>query len=141
MTRRSMVFLHHMFFQFFLPGHKADRFFEGNTIIIRRNPLPCNPMRLFHLYISSRDCHFPLSSPLWLTANGKVPMRAFFMHRLHTWFDNDIASQSMRARGAMSLAENGVVPHIIRGVGQWASAAWQIYIHKHLVLLQVMLHT
>jgi hypothetical protein len=139
-TKRDTVRLHPTFFQFFLPGHKADRFFEGNTVIIRENPLPCNPMKLFRLYIASRDHRFPLSSPLWLTATGKVPTRTFFIRRLRLWFDKDVAGQSMRAGGATSLAENGVAPHIIQGIGRWASAAWQIYIRKHPVLLQAMLH-
>jgi hypothetical protein len=139
-TKRSTVRLHATFFEFFLPGHKADRFFEGNTVIIHENPLPCNPMRFFQLYISSRDHRFPLSSPLWLMANGTVPTRTFFMRRIRACFDNDVAGQSMRAGGATSLAENGVAPHIIQGIGRWASAAWQIYIRKHPVLLQAMLH-
>jgi len=46
----------------------------------------------------------------------------------------------MRAGGATSLAENGVGLHIIQGIGWWASTAWQIYICKHPVLLQAMLH-
>jgi hypothetical protein len=123
-----------------LPGHKADRFFEGNTVIIRANPLPCDPMRLFRLYLTSRDSRFPLSSPLWLTAEGKVLTRSFFIRCLHLWFDKDVAGQSIRAGGATSLAENGVAPHIIQGIGRWASTAWQIYIRKHPVLLQAMLY-
>jgi hypothetical protein len=62
-----------------LPGHKADRFFEGNTVIIHESTLPCNPMKFFHLYITSHNRRFPLSSPLWLTAEGQVPTRAFFI--------------------------------------------------------------
>jgi hypothetical protein len=139
-TKRSSVHIFATSFQFFLPGHKADRFFEGNTIIIRENPLPCNPMRLFRLYVTLRDQHFPLSSPLWLTAEGNVPTRGFFIRRLRMWFDKDVAGQSMRAGGATSLAENGVAPHIIQGIGRWASPAWQVYIRKHPVLLQAMLH-
>ena len=46
----------------------------------------------------------------------------------------------MHAGGATSLAENRVTPHIIQGRGRWASATWQIYICKHPVLLQAMLH-
>ena len=95
LTKHNTVHLQPNFFQFFLPGHKADRFFEGNTIIIRKNPLPCNPMNFFLLYIASRDHRFPLSSLLWLTAAGQVPTRTFFMRRLRLWFDKDIAGQSM----------------------------------------------
>ena len=63
------------------------------------------------------------------------------MRRLRIWFDNNVAGQAMRAGGATSLAENGVAPHIIQGIGRWASDAWQIYIRKHPALLQAMLHT
>ena len=112
-TKRSSVCLSQGFFQFFLPGHKADRFFEGNTVILRENPLPCNPMAFFQLYITSRNTRFPLSSPLWLTANSQIPTRTFFMRHLHLWFEKGIAGQSMHAGRATSLAENGVTPHII----------------------------
>lgn len=47
LTKWDTVCLHPTYFQFFLPGHKADQFFEGNTIIIHENPLLCNPMKLF----------------------------------------------------------------------------------------------
>ena len=149
-TKWSLVCLHPTFFQFFLPGHKANRFFEGNTVIICRNPLPWNPMRLFELYISLHDHHFPLSSPLWLTANGTVPTQAFFMWRLCIWFDKDIAGQSMQAVGATSLAENGI---IIQGIRRWASAAGKFtstntlsscrlcFTHEHSqVLIDSLLH-
>ena len=112
----SLVCLHPTFFQFSLPGHKADRFFKGNTVIIRRNPLPCNLMQLFELYISLHDCLFPLSSPLWLTTNRTVTTWAFFMQRLCIWFDKDVAGQSMWAGGTTSLVENGVTLHIIQGI-------------------------
>jgi hypothetical protein len=140
LTRRNSVIVNEMFFQFFLPGHKADKFFEGNIIILRPNPFPCNPMSLFHDYLQSRDRMFPLSFPLWLKSNGSVPTRSFFVRRLRLFFEKDVCGQSMRAGGATSLAENGVAPHIIQGIGRWASEAWHIYIRKHPVLLQAMLH-
>lgn len=40
------------------------------------------------------------------------------MRRLRQFFDNDVGGQSMRAGGATSLAENGVAPHIIQGIGR-----------------------
>lgn len=140
LTTRNSVALDESTLRFFLPGHKADRFFEGNTIILCANPFPCNPLTLFCAYLHSHDCLFPLSSPLWLTANGAMPTRRFFISCLHLFFNNDIGGQSMRAGGATSLAENGVALHIIQGIGRWASSTWQIYIRKHPVLLQAMLH-
>ncbi|KAF8228549.1 hypothetical protein L208DRAFT_1487066 [Tricholoma matsutake] len=140
LTKRNSVLIKNTYFQFFLPGHKADRFFEGNTIILCTNPFPCNPKSIFTAYLQSRDRRFPLSSPLWLRSSRTVPTRSFFMRRLRLFFENDVGGQSMRAGGATSLAENGVAPHIIQGIGQWASDAWHIYIRKHPVLLQAMLH-
>lgn len=140
LSKRNSVTINSCFLQFFLPGHKADKFFEGNIIMLRPNPFPCNPIALFTTYLQSRDRLFPWSSPLWLKENGKVPTRSFFMRRLRLFFEKDIGGQSMRAGGATSLAENGVTPHIIQGIGRWASEAWHIYIRKHPVLLQAMLH-
>lgn len=69
-----------------------------------------------------------------------MPTRTFFITHLCHFFNDDIGSQSMHAGGAMSLAENWVTPHIIQGIGHWALSTWQIYLHKHPVLLQAMLH-
>ncbi|KAF8226879.1 hypothetical protein L208DRAFT_1497376 [Tricholoma matsutake] len=140
LIKHNSVIINDASFQFFLPGHKADKFFEGNIILLCPNPFPCDPMSLFLRYLRSRDCCFPLSSPLWLTSSGTVPTRSFFMRRLHLFFEKDVGGQSMRAGGATSLAEHGVAPHIIQGIGHWASSAWQIYIRKHPVLLQAILH-
>jgi hypothetical protein len=107
---------------------------------LRRNSLACNPLDLFRQYLISRDQRFPLLSPLWLRADGTVPTRSFFIRRLRGFFNKDIAGQSMRAGGATSLAENGVPPHIIQAIGRWASISWQIYIRKHPVLIQALLH-
>ena len=69
-----------------------------------------------------------------------VLTRGFFIHHLCLWFNNDVAGQSMHAGGATSLAENGIAPHIIQGIGWWASVAWQIYIRKHPVHRQCRLN-
>jgi len=79
LTKHSSVMINDNFFQFFLPGHKANRFFEGNIIILHTNPFTCNPMALFMAYLKSCDHRFPLSSPLWLNENGTVPTRSYFM--------------------------------------------------------------
>jgi len=48
LTKHNTVIINDNSFQFFLPGHKADKFLEGNSIILHPNPFPCNPMDLFH---------------------------------------------------------------------------------------------
>jgi len=96
-------------YKFQLPSHKADCFFEGNRILIKKDQFSnLNPLAVFKDYLNSRDFLHPLSSPLWLTSKGTIPARHFFMTRLHCFFDHDIGGHSMRAGGATSLAENGV---------------------------------
>ncbi|RDB15380.1 hypothetical protein Hypma_004641 [Hypsizygus marmoreus] len=126
-------------YKFFLPGHKADKFFEGNTIIIRRQDSLHDPFKNFGLYLLSRHTRFPLSSELWLTAAGRVPTRSFFINRIRKFFDSSVAGQSMCAGGATHLTEQGVAPSIIQAIGRWATDTFQIYIRKSPVLIQALL--
>jgi hypothetical protein len=53
-TKRTTVSISDEFFQFFLPGHKADKFFEGNTIVLRRQPHgEIDTYHHFSLYLAS----------------------------------------------------------------------------------------
>ena len=138
-TSRTSVSLSDNDYRFFLPSHKADKFFEGNTVIIQRHSGSIDPLSLFKKYLRSRDRLFPYSPDLWLRADGSRPTRSFFIRRMKLFFTNDVAGQSMRAGGATSLAENGVPPNLIQAIGRWASSAFQIYIRKNPVLLQALL--
>ena len=138
-TSRTLVSLSNNDYHFFLPGHKADKFFEGNTIIIQRRADFINPLLHFKKYLSSRDRLFPFSSDLWLRADGSRPSQTFFIRRMKLFFSHDVAGQSMRSGGATYLAELGVSPNLIQAIGRWASSAFQIYIRKNPVLLQALL--
>jgi hypothetical protein len=127
-------------FAFLLPGHKADRFFEGNRIILQQNLTLDDPHLPFINYLVSRDLLFPFNPELWLRSNGQIPTRSWFVHRLHHHFANDVGGHSLRSGGATALAEAGVAPHIIQAIGRWASNAFQIYIRQHPVLLAAMLY-
>ena len=135
-TSRTSVVISSDNYRFFLPSHKADKFFEGNIVIIQRHHISLNPLFYFKKYLASRDRLFPFSSD---RADGSRPSRSFFIQRMKIFFDSDIAGQSMRSGGATSLAENGVPPHLIQAIGRWASSAFQIYIRKNPVLLQALL--
>ena len=138
-TSRTSVSLSDNDYRFFLPSHKADKFFEGNTVIIQRHSGSIHPLSLSKKYLRSRDRLFPYSPDLWLRANGSRPTRSFFIRHMKLFFMNDVTGQSMRAGGATSLAENGVPPNLIQAIGRWASSAFQIYIRKNPVLLQALL--
>lgn len=128
-------------FSFALPGHKADRFFEGNQILVLNNPsrFP-NPYDIFSQYLRARDSLFPYHPQLWIDSAGQSPQRRWFISRLRLFFPSSIAGQSMRAGGATALAIAGAPPHIIQAAGRWASDTFQIYIRKNPVLLQALLH-
>jgi hypothetical protein len=138
-TKRTSVKVTNDYYSYFLNSHKADKTFEGNTVIVQRHHIAIDPLFHFKKYLSSRDHLFPFASDLWLRADGSRPTRSFFMSRLKLFFDSDVAGQSMRAGGATSLAESGVPPHLIQAIGRWASKAFQIYIRKNAVLLQALL--
>jgi len=140
-TRRSTVRIQTDQYSFHLPYHKADRYFEGNWIIVRRDQFKHDPLFHFLAYLESRDRLCPLASPLWVTEKGEVPSRSFFTKRLRLFFDNSVGGQSMRAGGATSLAEHGVPPAIIQPLGRWSSQAYLIYIRKNPTLIQAMLYS
>ena len=138
-TSQTLVSLSNNDYRFFLPSHKADKFFEGNNVIIQRHFGSIDPLTFFKKYLKSRNHLFPFSPDLWLQADGSHPSQPFFICRMRLFFSDDVASQSMRAGGATSLAESGIPPYLIQAIGQWASSAFQIYIRKNPVLLQALL--
>jgi hypothetical protein len=138
--RSSVVYPDNLSYQFLLPSHKVDPFFEGNTIIVHRLSLRGpEPRPLFNRYLTSRDSLFPFNPELWLCSNGKVPTRSFFTKRLRRFCGKSMAGQSLRSGGATALAENGVLPHIIQGIGHWSSEAFRSYMRKSPVLIQAFL--
>ena len=140
-TRRNTLKVLPSHYEFFLPGHKADRYFEENKIIIPAQRFHLDPLHIFSRYLTSRDDLHPVASPLWLTESGTVPTRSFFISRLRLFFSSDVAGQSMRAGGATALAEHGFSPYVIQASGRWASEAFLVYIRKNPTLLQGFIHT
>src|SRR6266540_6107538 len=106
-TRRASVRMTDDQYQFTLPFHKADRLFTGNEVLVQQTTRLLNPIFHFKRYLASRDRLLPLLSPLWLRSNGAVPTRSFFIRRLRVFLPSSFWGQSMRARGATWLAEQG----------------------------------
>ncbi|KAI0820343.1 hypothetical protein BC628DRAFT_1279279, partial [Trametes gibbosa] len=114
LTMRATVKLDANTFEYLLPAHKADAFFEGNRVLVKRAANAPDPHAMFCAYLKLRDNLFPLRPELWLRACGSVPTRSWFMRRLRAIFPRDIAGHSMRAGGATSLAAAGVPPATIQ---------------------------
>jgi hypothetical protein len=139
-TKRTSVSVQPELYSFLLPAHKADKFFEGNKIIVTKKDSQHDPLNLFVSYLHSRDHFFPLASPLWLTRAGTVPTRSFFISKLRNFFPDSVSGQSMRAGGATLLAETGTPPSLIQATGRWASDAFMVYIRKNPTLIQALLY-
>ena len=125
-TMRSSVQTNSTSFEFLLPGHKADRFFEGSRIIIQSTKSADDARGPFTKYLSCRDRLFPLRPELYLRENGTIPTRAWFIHRLRQHFPAEVGGQSLRAGGATALAEAGIPSQMIQAIGRWSSEAFQI---------------
>ena len=138
-TKRTSLLVHPTSYEFVLPGHKADKTFEGNRVVIRSLCSALNPCPLFSQYLSSHDRLFPASSPLWLTSSGCVPSRSFFLSRFRLFFQKGFAGASLRSGGATLLAMQGTPAPVIRAMGRWSSDAWEVYIRTHPSVLQALL--
>jgi hypothetical protein len=135
---RNSVHLDQGSFQFYLPGHKADRFFEGNEVVIQATTCADDPVSPFITYTTDRDRQFPFQPELWLKEDGSIPTRSWFIRCLRRHFPADIGGHSLRAGGATALAEAGIAPHLIQAIGRWTSEAFYIYIRRHPTLLAAL---
>ena len=73
---RHTTHIHDKSFDFHVPGHKGDRFFEGNQVVIQRTNTNDDPFPPFVTYLVSRDRLFPFQPELWLRSDGSIPTRA-----------------------------------------------------------------
>ncbi len=122
---------------FFLPMHKADRLWEGSSIVLDQRTGPLDPLPIFKRYLSSRDSLFPYLPNIWLTEAGKIPTRSWFITKLRTIFPADnVAGHSLRAGGATALALAGTPLDRIQLIGRWSSEAFLIYLRQNPILLQ-----
>jgi hypothetical protein len=124
-------------FSFWLPGNKADHFFEGNHLLIPKTFT--ETYRPFRLYLCSCDLLFHSRPELWLHTNGTIPTRMWFITHLRHFFPNSIAGQSMRASRATALAECGTAPMLIQATGRWTSDTFNCYVRKNPFLFKALL--
>lgn len=120
---------------FRLPYHKADRFYEGNTVCIFPNPTSINPIDIVKQYVTLRDSLFPHLSDLWIRSNGSRPRRNWFIIQLRQLCGASVGGHSIRAGGATALAQLGVPLQHIQAAGRWSSEAFRIYIRQHPLIL------
>jgi hypothetical protein len=123
---------------FWLPGHKADKFFKGNCLIVRKSAIP----NMHACFIANRVSHnslFPIWPELWLHANRTIPTCSWFIARLQHFFPNSITGQLLHAGSATALTEAGTAPNLIQTVSHWTSNTFMCYIHKNPFLFEALL--
>lgn len=140
-TLRSSLQFDDSRFEFTLPAHKADAFFEGSRVIVNRSTHLPDAFNAVRRYLTMRDRRFSLRWELWLRHDGSIPRRAWFLTRLRYFFTTHVAGHSMRAGGATALAEAGVAPSIIQAIGRWRTDTWTAYVRKHPALFNAFIHT
>lgn len=127
-------------YSYHLPGHKGNRFFEGNTVMITTRNDGADAIPILAAYVALRNtgrktrCH----PALFVREDGSIPTRSWFMSRLRANFGPSYAGHSVRSGGATDLATRGIPDSIIQKMGRWSSDAFQIYIRKNPALLAVL---
>jgi hypothetical protein len=104
-------------FSFQLPYHKANKFFKGNTVLIKTNTTSNDPIHAMARYLISHDHSFPHCPDLWIRGNGEKPRRKWYLQRLQTFCSENVSGHSLHAGGATMLAEQSVWLDIIQALG------------------------
>ena len=128
-------------FSFILPTHKADCFFESSTILIESRSGPLCPRRPFVSYLAAHNAHFPMHAQLWLWSSGQIPTYSWVVNKMKNLWNTDVGGHSLRSGGATALALAGTADDHIQACSCWSSNAYQIYIRKHPIILQSLLHS
>jgi hypothetical protein len=123
------------FVQYNLPYSKGDKNYIGAPVIIQgfSNTSAC-PIRLIKSYLRVRDENFITSPGLFITLNGSLPSRSWFMSRFRNYFDKTFSGHSLRSGGATALAQSGHTMDYIKSAGRWSSDAFLIYVRGHVAL-------
>ena len=127
-------------YSFILPTHKALKAGHREEILVRAFTTTVNPLSILLNYMHSRNHLFFYAPELWLTHDGAIPIRTWFMRWFRQVFGSEFAGHSMRSGGATTLALIGKPPHVIQTLGHWSSKEWQKYVRNHTFLQQALLH-
>ncbi|KAL7278881.1 hypothetical protein ACG7TL_006712 [Trametes sanguinea] len=138
--KRSSVSLFPDNFSYSLPTHKSNPNHHGHQVVISADHPDVNPVQIFAHYLRERDRRFRFQSALWLTSDGNVPSRQWFLSRLRHVLPTSFTGHSLRTGSATYFAARGWSDDRIQALGRWSSEAYRIYIRENPVVLQALLH-
>ena len=82
---------------FLLPSHKADKYFEGNCIVVLYSSANDDPNRTFSSYFSLHDHQYSYHPQLLLHSNGSIPLQSWFLQQLCNHLPLDVSYHSLHA--------------------------------------------
>lgn len=125
-------------FGFILPASKTDRFFAGNQVLIRSNSCANNPLDALKIYVQARDTCFPHNPWLWLTSDGVVPNRQWFLQRFHIHFDSCLTLNAGRGGNTVGKTRCALWNHTgFRALVIWCFS----HLHPHPSLITLYKHS
>lgn len=128
--RSSLTFQGTQRARYWLPYHKADRFYAGSEILFTKQDI-ADPVSLLREYVVLRDSLHGAQAALFLREDGTVPTRAWFDRKFFALLDRQFGGHSGRAGGATFCASLGLSEDVIQAIGRWSSKAWKLYIRDN----------
>ena len=90
--------------------------------------------------ISHCSLHTLPHAQLWIQSSGQVPTYSWVVNKMKNLWDADVGGNSLHSGGATALALAEMADDHIQACSHWSLNAYQIYIRKHLIMLQSLLH-
>ncbi|KAK4694694.1 hypothetical protein P7C70_g8691, partial [Phenoliferia sp. Uapishka_3] len=115
-------------FRAFVPYMKNDPLYHGSHYFWTTLDAGKDAVRLLSRYMNARDARFGYTGPLWLKADGQVPIRRAFVAELKRRFGEKFTGHSMRPGGATWYVLEGASDQTVQRQGRWKSKAWEQYI-------------
>src|SRR5882724_10194866 len=91
-------------------------------------------------YLTACNTHFPFHAQLWLWSMGEVPTFSWVISKLKLILGSNVANHSLFLGGVTALVLAGTPDDHIQAHGRWSLNAYHIYICKHPIMLQSLLH-
>ena len=114
-----------------IKASKTDQFGKGMTIFLGKAPSNLCPVTAVLSYIAIRG---PAEGPLFTRADGHPLTRQWFVDHIHQALSlagidaSAYNGHSFRIGAATTAAAAGISESLIKTLGRWSSAAYQLYI-------------
>ena len=125
-----------------LKASKTDPFRQGVNIYLHRTGLAVCPWRTLTTYLRVRNIlNHTDQDPLFLTPEGGIMSRAWFLKKLQALFvrigiSEKYTGHSFRSGAATSAAKANIPDHLIKTLGRWSSDSYCRYVKTPQALIK-----